>query len=412
MKNAMFLKMKNSNNFFSVLAVLFVLLTIASCSKDDDGSGPGGPMGLAVTDTITDDISERTILKNLGEGVDYYVCGSIGVSNELIIEPGVNIVMCSEAGFYVKENGAFNAVGTTDAPISIVGEVNSPGYWNYIGIDSNDPTNVLKNVTIKNGGGDSYPVDYSSIYVEDGAQLTIDNSIISDSKQYGVLVARGGALPNFTSNTFSNNGGAGIKIPFSIIGSMDDASNYMDGNEKNYIYVYKASLNQEQSAKVASAPYYIEGNSNIVEGLTLNPGVIFLMGPEAGFYVKPSGYINAIGTATDKIIIKGAVESVGYWDYIGIESNNPKNEFAYVEVSNGGADSYPVDYASIYVGGNRSFTMNNCSVSDSYGWGLFVQNGANISPDSVAGMQSANTFMNNGTGGDANCTGSCDVRMD
>lgn len=406
-------KLKKALSFLTIFTMVFVY---SSCN-DDDPVGPGPPPGSnnppTNSNVIDSDINSRRVLENRKSGVDYEICGRISINAELIIEPGTEIVMCSGARVYVKKDGSFNAVGTETSPIVIRGKTATAGYWDVIDFSANNPDNVLEHVIISDGGGlNSY--QNASVYVNktNNSQLTIKNSQINGSKGYGLVVENGASIPNFSNNTFTDNGDAPVKLSFSIIGALDDSSNYADGNANNYIDVAAATLNQAQEVKNINVPYLLSGRSHIKENLKLNPGVKWLMASGTRVYTDASGSFNAVGTTNDHISIKGKVNSVGYWEMIDIESNNPLNEFKHVDIQNGGGLS-TYQYASIYVNNsnNASFIMNDCSISDSYGWGIYVRKGASMTPSSESAVKSANTFDNNGSGGNANCSGDCDVHF-
>jgi len=365
-------------------------------------------VGIVVIDY---NIDSETVLKNNRAGIDYEICEDIAVKADLIIEPGVEIVMCAGASVVVENTGSLNAVGIEDSPIIIRGKTASPGFWEVLHFDSNNPSNELNHVSIADGGGSS-SFDNASIWVNDNneGQLTFKNSTIKDSKGYGLLVEGDASIPNFNNNKFSNNGDAPVYISMLNIGSLDESSDYGDGNTNNYIEVQESSVNSPQVAKNINVPYLIKGDSNIGNDLKLDPGVRFLMDPGASIYISSSGSMNAIGTNSKPITIKGKVDAVGSWNVIHIDSNNPLNEFAFVDIKNGGS-SGSFDYASIWVNNNNNgtFIMNDCSISDSYSWGLFIENGANMTPSTKAGVESVNTFNNNGTGTNANCTDGCTV---
>ncbi|MDQ7917949.1 hypothetical protein RBU60_10210 [Mesonia sp. MT50] len=400
--------------FKTLFALLLVGSIITSCSSDDDtidDSGdpnPDTPAGIIVIDS---NIDSETVLINHRTGVDYEICGGINVKADLIIEAGVEIVMCAGAGINVENTGSFNAVGTLDSPIILRGKTASPGFWDLLHFDSNNPNNELNYVSIADGGGSG---TYSNAIIwvnnNNAGQLTLKNSTIKNSKGYGLAIEDNALIPNFSNNVFSSNGDAPINIPMSIIGSLDDASDYGDGNTKNHIEVFSSSMNQPQMVKNINVPYLIEGSLNIKDDLTLSPGVRFLMGSGAGINISSSGSMHAIGTSNEPITIKGNVDAVGYWGLIHLDSNNPLNEFAFVNLKNGGS-SGTYGYSSIWVNNNNngSFIMNDCSISDSYSWGLVVENGATMTPSTKAGVESANTFSNNGNGTNADCTDGCSV---
>ena len=405
----MIAKLKSKIFFLSLLS-----MSIAFTGCEDDEVGPNPPPPgppTANSNILSGNIDKKTVLKNHANGVDYEICSYINVNAELIIEPGVEIMMCPNARISVGQNGSLHAVGTSGSPITIRGKVSTPGYWEFIEINSNNPANVLDYVIIADGGGRS-SYDHASIWVNDNntGQLTVKNSTVRNSKGYGIVVENGADLPNFSNNTFSNNGGAPAYIPFSIIGAMDEASNFADGNYDNHVSIFGTSMNKPQTVNKLNVPYYVSGKTTLNEALKLNPGVDFLMGPGAYIYVNSSGSFNAIGTAAEKISITGKIKTVGYWEYIEINSNNPLNKFRNVTISHGGGRS-SYQYSTIWVNDNNNgtFDMSGCSLTDSYGYGVYVERGASMSPSSAAAVEAANTFSNNGAGSNANCGSNCNV---
>jgi|SRR5690554_1805347 len=406
--------MKRALSFLTIFTMIFMA---TGCVEDDPiqpGPPPYPPTGSnppVNSNVINKNINSKTVLKNHQSGVDYEICGTVYVNAELIIEAGTEIVMCSGARLYVEKDGSLNAIGTEASPIVIRGKAASPGYWDLIRISANNPSNVMEYVTLSDGGGYNY-YSNTTVHVNKGnsGQLTMKNSKIKNSKGYGLTVEGGATIPNFSNNTFSNNGDAPVQIAFSILGALDDSSNFSDGNANNYIDVKASTINQAQEVKSLDVPYLLNGTNYIKNGLKLEAGVEILMAAGTRVYVESSGSFNAIGTNAKPIEIKGKVNTHGYWDLIRFESNNPLNEFKYVNIQDGGAYSYYY-YSSIYVSksNNASFIMNDCNISDSYGWGLYADKGASMTPSTEAAVRSANTFNNNGNGVNASCTGSCDV---
>lgn len=396
-----------ASTFFGILAMAFLF---TACEDDPvEPTPPGGPAGSDFV--INKNINTYTVLTNHKAGVDYEICGNINVSAELIIEPGVEIIMCSGTRVTIDQNGSLNAVGTDSLPIIFRGKTAAKGFWELFHFNSNNPNNELNHVIISDAGG-SNSFENTSIWVNDNnsGQLTIKNTHITNSKGYGVLVENGASLPNFSKNAFSNNGDAPLKIPISIIGSIDDSTDYAAGNTQNYVLISAATVNQPQEVKNINVPYYLEGPATVKNDLKLNPGVEILMGAGVVIDVQGAGSFNAIGTASDPILIKGKVNSAGFWNVIHINSNNPLNKFSNVTVQNGGS-SGSYKYVSIWVNDNNngSFNMTDCTITDSYSWGLYVENGATMVPSTVEDVENANSFSNNGTGTNASCTGNCNV---
>lgn len=84
--------MKNIQIKLKPLLFLFVLgIAFSSCSTSDDSeTDPDTPAEVFIIDY---NIDSDTVLTNHLPGVDYEICGSIDIKANLIIEPGVEIVM-------------------------------------------------------------------------------------------------------------------------------------------------------------------------------------------------------------------------------------------------------------------------------------------------------------------------------
>lgn len=133
------------------------------------------------------------------------------------------------------------------------------------------------------------------------------------------------------------------------------------------------------------------GDIKISSSLTLQAGATVIMCAGASIEVTETGYINAIGTATNPIAIKGETQTKGFWEGIAIKSNNPNNQFAYVTISDAGT-YWGWEYANVYVGANAKLSITNSTISNSDNVGLFVEDNATLS--SFAN----NTFSNSTTG--------------
>lgn len=402
----------NKRNYLAFLFFGILVLTgVCSCSKDD-GANPKEPEN-AKTETISQYIDDRVVLEDLGLEIDYRACGTIKINDELIIKPGVSIEMCSGAVIKVLANGSLKAEGTSELPISFLGKKKLPGYWNGIKFYSDSPNNVLNHVVVKHGGGGLVNVAKSNVYVGTDGQfspeiqgrLTIKNTLISESENYGLTVGIFGSFSDFANNTFSNNGNAGIVIPANLMGMMDSASDYATNNEKNYIEVRTVggTLTENQVVNATNAPFFIRAGLYLSAGLILEPGVIFLMDRFEGIIIG-SGYLKAEGTEDNPIIIKGAVEEAGYWGDIIFYSDDPNNILKNVKILHGGASGAAVD---VYEG---SLTMTDCIVSESKCWGLIVNTsrGATIFPGTKQELLNVNTFNNNG-GSCSTCEGDCSI---
>jgi hypothetical protein len=142
--------------------------------------------------------------------------GVFTVKGNLIIQPGSQILMEADAAIYVEQTGSLNASGEAGNKINISGKVSSPGYWHVISFASNNPSNVLKHVNIKDGGGYWY-YDHTQLAVNNNARLSLDNCFVNNAYNWGAVIYGGGSIfcggsaqntvaGVLSHNTFSGNG--------------------------------------------------------------------------------------------------------------------------------------------------------------------------------------------------------------
>jgi hypothetical protein len=140
---------------------------------------------------------------------------------------------------------------------------------------------------------------------------------------------------------------------------------------------------------LTSSNISICGNINVTAGLIIPEGATITMCSSAEIEVSGSGYIKAIGTASDPILFKGETESKGFWKGIAFESNNPNNQLSYVTIKDGGSLWY-WDYANVYVSG--SLSIDHSTLSNSQDVGLFIDDNGQLT------NFGNNTFSNSTTG--------------
>ncbi|WP_157454073.1 hypothetical protein [Crocinitomix catalasitica] len=419
--------MKNSMNI--IIATFSLAMIFTACKKDgctdpvatnydkkanvENNSciyGAGGGGGAVITDEIKDDITTNTTIK---AGV-VKICTDINVSAVLTVEPGVIFIMCAGSSLDIEETGAIKANGTAALPIVFKGETETAGFWEGIAIKSNNPNNQFNYVTVKDAGT-YWGWDYANLYIANGAQLTMKNSTVSNSQSVGLFAENSSTIPGFSNNTFSNNGTIGLNINSVHVGSLDGASNYNISNTESYIHVRGVEIGINQTWQKLDTPLLLNATTKVSAGLTLMPGVSILMESGADFSVAASGYLNATGTAVDRITIFGRYTAAAYWDGIKIYSTNPNNKFNYVSIGDAGA-YWGFNYATIDVDGR--IEMNNTTITNSNSWAVYMRGSSSIYCSGVVqttpeGVTAVNTLSGNGVGPDADCVdGGCTIYFD
>ena len=376
-----------------------------SCNYDNSGSGGGGGGGSM---NITDNVTTPTTWSGTVS-----VCGNISVDAALTISPGTVLIMCAGAALDVTATGSLNAVGTPTSPINISGEVQTPGFWDGIKFNSNNPNNQLAYVTVRDAGS-YWGFDYANIFVNSQSQVGINNCTISNSDNIGLSADNDATFSSFSNNTFSNNGTVGVKIHASQIGMMDELSAFNVNNGENFIQVESETVNSNQTWKKTSVPLMFNGKTTVESAINVNPGVVMQFEANAGIEVSGAGSFAANGTSAQPITMQGRFTAAGYWAAISFLTNNPNNALTYVNISDGG-QYWGSGYSGVFLNSNGRLAINNCTISNCNSWGMYVNSGCTVTCNGVtqtdaAGVLTYNTMTGNGAGPDANCsTGGCTV---
>jgi len=143
-------------------------------------------------------------------GVPYRVAGvrSINGGSEVTVESGTTFEFEAGAGFNVNGDAtAFKAQGTQADSIRFTGTTKQNGFWKGIGFNSGNVTNEMSHVVVEYGGsGEIYTFTSSAnIQVSGGAQLTLENSLIQNSGNYGLASSDGASAVSETDNTYRRN---------------------------------------------------------------------------------------------------------------------------------------------------------------------------------------------------------------
>ncbi|MCR9161467.1 MAG: right-handed parallel beta-helix repeat-containing protein [Nannocystaceae bacterium] len=151
-------------------------------------------------------------------GLPYRIMERMYVVGDWTIEPGVEIQVAQDVNINVESTGSVNAVGTSDAPIRIVGVEPLQGYWMGIEIHSVSASNVFDNVELRHGGSDGFngSEDSDAILFIGGfggdGSVTLRNSTLSDSGGYGVSVWTDSSLLGCDGVTFTDNAKADVFV--------------------------------------------------------------------------------------------------------------------------------------------------------------------------------------------------------
>lgn len=123
------------------------------------------------------------------------------------IEAGTDIAFLDDGGLGIENGGYLRIEGNSSAMVKFRGKENVNGYWNGIYYRTTSGNNFIEFAEISNAGNTwvyCCPSENANIFVWDNANLTIQNSVISESAGCGIGVDSNGSLTE-SSNTFTNN---------------------------------------------------------------------------------------------------------------------------------------------------------------------------------------------------------------
>ncbi|MEM6346604.1 MAG: hypothetical protein AAF927_22135 [Bacteroidota bacterium] len=376
--------MKLFSLFFSLL-----LLAIAMTSCD-----PAGPISLDGCIELTGrQESPLTLTNHIDDPnrADYCVAGNYDILADVVVEPGVTILMKNGAKITVKTGGSFQSIGTETEKITIRGELLlTAGQWKYIRFNSDNTDNRLEHTNI-NGGGSDDTYD-AMVFIGYNAYAKIDNCNVSFSQSHGIKCEDGRSRLGGLANT---------DVSFCEIFPVHidakhlrfiESTNSGTGNGNDKINVKASQLSDPTTWKKSPLlPYRLDGSLSIIDEVTVEAGTSIFMASGAKIRIN-GGSLNCVGTESEKIRFLADNWTSGSWGYISfISSNSSNNRFEHCVISDGGGNMTYQGMITLIQ--NARCQIGNSEISGSAGYG--VQNQSNRSTLVDDGN---NTFSENALG--------------
>lgn len=395
---------RNVSRSLYALAVASALFAGNGCSKSGGG---GAPQATFDCSTMSDITTNTTFPAG-----SYNVTCSIEIESNavLTLQPGTTLIFAQGQGLTIKAGAALNATGTSGSPITLKGYQATKGAWSGILNFSQSNQNVLAYVRLSDGGAPNSSYKFGANLINDNGSFSITNSTISNSADAGINMAVS-APDQEIFGTFTNNTISGCSS-FPIVGYAAAAGsvgtgNAFSGNGNNYIAIRDQSntaCNVGVTLTPQPVPYdFIQTSGDygvaFAKALTIQPGVTIVMGSGIGMSATGSGSINAVGTASNMITIKGEQSTAGFWDAILLQTNSTLNNFQYCTISDGGGTG-GIDIRSSnrgmlstyqYIENGRQMTVQHCSLSNSASAGIYVA-WLTVAPTYNSDISTANTF--------------------
>lgn len=128
--------------------------------------------------------------------------------------------------------------------------------------------------------------------------------------------------------------------------------------------------------------------------LTVDAGVKLAFAERTALVVRPTGSLNAVGTAAAPIVFTGTKQEQGHWETISIRSNDPRNELTHAVVEYAGAASSYGNSGSIPAGvivaQDAQLAVERTTFRHNAGNGLYLHG------DAVLSGFADNAFAGNG----------------
>ena len=333
-------------------------------------------------------------------GVPYTVAprgrGSLRVEGRLTLAPGVSMQFGEDSLVSVTGQGVLSADASGGDPVTLGGIQETAGYWGGIRLDDvTSPDNILRNVELANAGGS----DGQAVNITGESRVTIEDSTIQGSQNYGIRLGRNTQVQRIDGNTISDNGAEPVWTSAQtarVIGP----DNTFSGNGESRIRVYAGEFDghvipegEEHTWSNPGVPLFLDpargGAFSVYGSLTLSKGLTLEMGQEQGVYVTgelmtdvtlddlPDEY-DISDPPEEFVTFRGEQETAGYWNTIAFDdTQSQNNSLLFTEILHGGGGGAPAATeqkdAAVQVLRGSFLQLRAASIRQITGFGLFAQ---------------------------------------
>lgn len=344
----------------------------------------------------------QTILaEQVLQGLSVIAAGCYSVPDSLILGPGatmrisagVVLIFAMDATLTVTSSATLTANGTRNMPVVFTGETDVPGAWGGIEFDGSVSTgNLLRGAVVQYAGGGNSLAAIAT--TPSRVRFRIEDTLVRfNQKRAFHFGTNDGLIDEFQGNRVTENESIG-QIKLDLLPALGGSSEF-SGNFNSDIEVpFNFYTNRTIAIPNLGVPLRWNGVSMERSALTINPGVILTMVQRSAISVN--GTFTAAGTADDPIVMSGVnTSSDRNWAGILLSGRGDKT-INHVQMSDAGAVDPMVSGAidvSCTVENAARVSVDNVEISDSLGWGIFIdQPGCDVQiGDNVA-------FFNNALG--------------
>ncbi len=321
---------------------------------------------------------------------EHNVSGVITVTtNTLTIAAGSRINMEQSTSFLVKDGGSIKFVGTESEPIVFTSSkrTKAAGDWDSIQISGTAAkTSEISYATIEYGGSVN-----GSVWLEAGAALKLNNSLVQNSATYGIQADGINTLKELVDNQYINNTGGPIILAANQVDDLQPgkyAPNFVNG-----IVVNESILSHDATWPNLGTPYRLQGLTlQAAHGsadLTLPAGVTIMLDASKNIVVGQNGALLVSGSTAKPVLFTSsfAEPARADWGAIIIASASIGNTSTLTSavVEYGGANGEPM----VQIQDKGSLALQGTIVRQSGGQGLRQDIGG------IYNDKGSNTFTKN-----------------
>jgi uncharacterized lipoprotein NlpE involved in copper resistance len=354
--------------------------------------------------TLSGEITTDRVLENINPDptkADYLVIDNLILKAKLTVKPGVVIEFEQDKGLHIYPQGALVAKGTMQERVVFTGKSKTAGFWKGILFESNSPINELDYATVVYGGSSSYIQLLSDTKANvalagttlAASALKVSHTNFAFSGGYGLFVQGMSELSAFSTNVFSRNTGGAIYVPARQVHKLDAASvftgnNGIDGVETGGVINLPTEVTWPDFSDGGN--YFVSNDITVQSGLKIAVGATLEFREGLVLLVEGAGYLNATGTATNKIIFTARTRTGALnWGGILFSTAHEQNKLQHTEVSYAGNKEVPGFgdlKANIAVANTGKAYIGQTSITIV----AYMNEGAQINADVV----SVNTYSN------------------
>jgi hypothetical protein len=321
------------------------------------------------------------------QSVPYYLSnkGEINVNDEINIDPGVDFIMASNAGIYVRETGVLKADGQATDNITIKGEIEQSGYWRGIRIESNNAQNSLNHVEIQHTGSNRVGISgRASLVLADG-QASVKNLTITNGAENGIRIWEGFDLVEYSNIQISSHEKHPIFCDLVNVSDLDGLGSDYTGNTVNAILLRSGGSSSTITKQVTmpknNIPYQLKGRYNIQSLLTIEPGCTLNFESDGALLIQGGGALNASSNASDPIVFQGTNQGVSnFWRGIAYTTNSLDNKLEHFIVDGAGSGRVAQNWGdnAVLVRNGARIEIKNGLIKNIDGCGIAYTDDVNI----------------------------------